>query len=69
MDIQVNNKEAIRIKGKVIKVFKDSSTKKVSRLVDCDGDKIWFPGGCVRDNDDGTVDIQEWIYYKKFPNG
>lgn len=69
MEILVNNQPAIRISGKVIKVYKDNFTKKVSRLCDCDGDKVWFPGSSVRDNEDGTIDIQEWIYYKKFPNG
>ena len=38
-------------------------------LVDCDGDAEWFPWDTVRFNDDGTVDIQEWIIKKKFPKG
>ena len=60
----IDGKRAIRIIGKRLK---PETAKSV--LVDCDGDAAWFPWSCVRFNEDGTVDIQEWIYKKRFPNG
>lgn len=62
--LNINGQRAIRIKGKRLK----PETIK-AYLVDCDGDDQWFPKDTVRFNYDGTVDIQEWIYKKKFPNG
>ena len=63
MVTNVNGKAAIRINGKVKKVL-DKAT-----LIDCDGDEAWFPNDTYRDNKDGSIDIQEWIYKQKFPNG
>jgi hypothetical protein len=64
MDVlNINGQKAIRITGSVKK-----ETKK-AYLIDCDGDREWFPRSAVRINDDGTVDIQEWIYKLKFPKG
>ena len=60
--LNVNGQRAIRIKGKRLRQF---TAKAI--LVDCDGDAEWFPWDTVRFNDDGTVDIQEWIIKKKFP--
>ncbi len=61
--LNVNGQKAIRIPGKIIKVL-DKAT-----LIDCDGDQQWSPHNTFRDNRDGTIDIQQWIYDKKFPNG
>ena len=65
MDVlNINGKRAVRIKGKKL----NPETMK-SYLIDCDGDATWFPMDCVRLNNDGTVDIQEWIFKIRFPKG
>ncbi len=65
MDVlNINGKRAVRIKGKKL----NPETMK-SYLIDCDGDAMWFPMDCVRFNNDGTVDIQEWIFKIRFPKG
>jgi hypothetical protein len=63
--IEVNGKPAIRITGFFVK----SKITPVAVLVNCDGDELWFPKSVVRDNHNNSVDIQEWIYKQKFPNG
>ena len=65
----IQGQPAITISGKIIKEFKNRQTMKISVFVDCDGDKEWFPKSAVKDNEDGTVSIQEWIYKIKFPKG
>lgn len=62
--ININGKPAVRIKGKKLR----PETIK-AYLIDCDGDEAWFPKDCIRFNLDGTVDIQEWIFKKRFPKG
>ena len=65
MDVlNVNGPRAIRIKGKKLR----PETVK-AYLIDCDGDEEWFPKDSIRLNDDGTVDIQEWIFKLKFSKG
>ena len=59
----IDGKIAVRIAGRVKK------TTKQAAFVDCDGDNEWFPLACIRDNKNGTVDIQEWSFKLKFPNG
>ena len=61
--VNVNGEAAIRIVGKMIK------QTQAACLINCDGDLVWFPTNTVRVNADGTVDIQEWIFKEKFPNG
>lgn len=61
--LNVNGKAAIRITGKLI------LKKDFSSILDCDGDREWFPNNSYRVNNDGTIDIQEWIFKQKFPNG
>ena len=66
MDVlNINGKRAVRIKGKKL----NPETMK-SYLIDCDGVARWFPMDSVRFNNDGTVDIQLWVYLMKtrFPN-
>lgn len=34
-------------------------------LIEYCGEKFWLPRSVLRDNKDGTIDIQEWYYNKK----
>jgi hypothetical protein len=60
--IEVNGKPAVRIVGTVVTKLKNAS------LLDCDGDQEWFPNSTYKEYSNGTLEIQEWIYKKKFPN-
>jgi hypothetical protein len=64
--IEVNGKPAIRITGFI---KRGTITKGGAVLVNCDGDEVWMPKGCVKDNFDNTINIQEWLYKQKFPKG
>lgn len=59
----VNGKAATRITAKVL-----TETPQAYYL-DCEGDKHWIPKSACRLNKGGTVDLQDWIYKQKFPNG
>ncbi len=65
--LNINGQKALRFDAKIQKLY--GSDKAV--FVDfSDGEKPQiFPLSCIRDNKDGTIDIQEWIYKQKFPNG
>ena len=58
--VNINGKPATRIKGILVE------NNRLASLFDCEGDKIWLPNSTVRDNEDGTIDIQDWIYKQKF---
>lgn len=58
----VNDKPATRIKAKLIKAL-DKAV-----LWDCEGDEVWLPKTTFRDNKNGTIDVQDWIYNQKFNN-
>lgn len=65
-NIEVNGIPAIRITGFI---KKGSLTRGGAVLVNCDGDEVWMPGRCVKDNFNNTVNIQVWLYNEKFPKG
>lgn len=61
--LNINGKPASRYNALVV------HETKYSILLDLDGDEAWFPKTTVRENHDGTFDIQDWIFNQKFPNG
>lgn len=60
MVTNVNGQTATRISA-----MKLSETSEAT-LWDCEGDEVWLPNSTFRDNKDGTIDVQDWIYKQKF---
>jgi translation initiation factor 2 alpha subunit (eIF-2alpha) len=60
---EVNGKPAIKIMAKVLA----RNQKNTAVLLDCEGDKKWFPLSVIKINSEqGTVLIQEWKYKQEF---
>lgn len=53
----------VRVKGKPVKQID------VATLFDCEGKKVWLQNNAIRDNKNGTVDVQVWLFEKKIKNG
>ena len=61
MIVNVNGKPAVRINA----IIKGKTTSGKAYLVDTEEKKLILPISTVRDNKDGTIDVQEWIYKQK----
>ena len=52
-------------KGKIFFTQKNSRTKKMSAFVEVEGKQGWYPKSVIKDNEDGTVSIENWWLEKK----
>lgn len=60
-EITLNGKPAVKIFATHVKTYDKMY------LLDCEGDREFFPIKCVKLNrEEGTAIIEEWIYNKKF---
>ena len=66
-ELRLNGKHAIKINARLIRSF--SRKGKTSQLFDCEGDEVWFPSEFVKDNKDGTILVEKWLYDKKVEEG
>ena len=66
-DIRLNGKAAARIAARYIRSFKRKG--KISKLFDCEGDEVWFPSEYIKEEVEGTILIEKWLYDKKVNNG
>jgi hypothetical protein len=60
MLFEVNNKPAVKIFAKQLKVTEKSI------LFNCEGDQHWLPKSCIRIVDKDSILIQEWLFNKNF---
>ena len=54
------------VQASILDTRKNARTKKIAALVLVNGRREWFPNSAVKDNLDGTLTIDDWIYKKKF---
>jgi hypothetical protein len=59
--VNIDGKPAVRIDCKIIA---DKPTYKAILIKYCD-EEFWIPRAIMRDNKDGTIDLQEWFYENK----
>jgi hypothetical protein len=66
-NIRLNGKAAVRIAARYIRSFRRKG--KVSKLFDCEGDEVWFPSEYIKDEGEGIILIEKWLYDAKVNNG
>lgn len=57
----INGKPAVRLHDVTVKI----SLNVKAFMIYWQGSEFWVPKSIARDNEDGTMDIQEWYYNKK----
>lgn len=66
-NLRLNGKPAIRIAARKLRIFKRAG--KTNILFDCEGDQVWLPGAFIKEEANGTILIEEWLYNAKVAEG